>query len=543
MATTSVRPPAADVVGRQFVRDPDTWLLLVAAVVGLLSVLQLFLYPMGRSLAEFAVSGRELLLGGAPAKTYWSLRAPGIAILHAGIQATLGSSTSTMRAVEIAFLLGLAFVTTKLLKKVAGFERVGSIAAALTVFVHAQLEYEHTGQPEFFAACFVACAAYLTLREPTRHDRFAQFAGIGCLLGIATLFVPLFALLAFPLGLYTWRAEGERGGPRARVWALLVLKGSLLLPLVACALWLLSRGALRIFYTDWLTPQFQLWTSWSAEGFLEWSYFVVDRFFLRQSAILPAGCLVAFTLTQLHHEERQGRRLLLWIVLVMLLGFALSGESNPGRLSGALPFLSMLAAIGLYKLYRRLLLVGPAALTAFWSGLFLLGALNTAVGVAPGSYWWRSWTRLRFMAGAMPYRASELLEGALYANSEINLTSVRRVQSQLSRMPEASRVLIQGDEPMLLWARKQRPAARLIRPLPEDMSVASPELDVKLSEAIARLAPSLYVTSPWAAAMPHGSLATRLGPSRDQVAERSTLVAVTEGWAIWVPKPSASPKP
>ena len=136
MATTSVRPPSAEVVGRQFVRDPDSWLLFVAVGVAVLSALQIFLYPMGRSLAEFAVSGRELILGGAPAKTYWSQRAPGIAMLHALVQLTLGPSTMALRAVEIGCLTGLAFTTTKLLKRVAGYERVGTIAAGLLIFVH-----------------------------------------------------------------------------------------------------------------------------------------------------------------------------------------------------------------------------------------------------------------------------------------------------------------------------------------------------------------------------------------------------------------------
>jgi hypothetical protein len=136
----------------------------------------------------------------------------------------------------------------------------------------------------------------------------------------------------------------------------------------------------------------------------------------------------------------------------------------------------------------------------------------------------------------MPYHAAELLEGDLYSNATINLTSVRRVLSTIQRQGNRGVTLIQGDEPELLWALKQRPATRLIRPLTEDMSVACPELDGKLSDAIARLSPKLYVISPWAAAMTPGTLATRLGASRDQVAEHSPLIAVTEGWGIWGPR-------
>jgi hypothetical protein len=533
MATTSVRPPPADVVGRQFVRDPDLWLTSVAILAAVFSVLQLFVYPMGRSLAEFAISGRELLLGGAPAKTFWSLRAPGIAILHAFVQRFLGPSTMAMRVVEIATLLVLAFATTKVMKRIADFERVGVVAASLALFVHAQLEFEHTGQPELYAACLVTLATLFTLRTPTRHNRFYHYAAVGFFVGMATVFVPLFWLVLLPLGYRIARFEAKEREGLAPVTAVLVaVLASLLLPL-AVALWLHRHGALHVFVTDWVQPQIRLWFSWSPDGFVEWIYFLVDRLLLRQSAIIPAGCLVAFVLPGLHREEIHGLRLLLAIAGVIVFGFAITGESNPGRLSGVLPFLSMIAAVGIYKLYRKLLVQGPAALAAFWSGLFLLAALCTAVGVAPGSYWWRSWVRLKFLANVMPYHAVELLEGDLYSNGQINLPGARRVRSALERLQTPGDCFVHGDEPELAWMLKQRPRARLIRPLTDDLALAAPELDVKLSESLERLAPSCYVTSPWTAAMPPGSLATRLGPSRDHVAAHSELVSVVDGWAIW----------
>ncbi|MGC4066346.1 MAG: glycosyltransferase family 39 protein [Polyangiaceae bacterium] len=153
---------------------------------------------------------------------------------------------------------------------------------------------------------------------------------------------------------------------------------------------------------------------------------------------------------------------------VITFGFAITGESNPGRLSGALPFLSMIAAVGIYKLYRKLLVQGPAALAAFWSGLFLMAALCTAVGVAPGSYWWRSWVRLKFLANLMPYHAVEILEGDLYSNAQINLPGARRVRSALERLQTQGDCFVHGDEPELTWMLKERPRARLIRPLTDD---------------------------------------------------------------------------
>jgi hypothetical protein len=498
-----------------------------------LSVLQLFVYPMGRSLAEYAISGREVLLGGAPGSTFWSLRAPGISILHALVQRVLGPSTVAMRVTEIATLLVLAFATTKVMKRIASYERVGVVAASLALFVHAQLEFEHTGQPELYAACCVTLATLFTVRTPTRHNRFYHYAAVGFFVGLATIFVPLFWLVLLPLGYRIARFEAKEREGLAPLSALAVtVFASTLLPLVL-VFWLHRHGALHVFVVDWVLPQTKLWFSWSPDGFIEWLYFLVDRLLLRQSAIIPAGCLVAFVLPGLHREERRDLRFLLAITGVILFGFAITGESNPGRLSGALPFLSMIAAVGIYKLYRKLLVQGPAALAAFWSGLFLLAALCTAVSVAPGSYWWRSWVRLKFMANVMPYHAVEILEGDLYTNNQINVSGARRVHSALERLQIQGDCFVHGDEPELTWMLKQRPRARLIRPLTDDLALAAPELDVKLSEAIASLEPSCYVTSPWAAAMPPGSLATRLGPSRDHVAAHSVLLSVVDGWAIW----------
>src|SRR5512133_119846 len=138
MATASVRPSSADVVGRQFVRDPDSWLLYVAAAVLSLSTVQLFVYPFGRTLSEYAIDGREILLGGAPGKTYWSLRAPGIALLHAAIQRFISPSAMAARAFEVLALAGIVFFAIRICKRIVGLERVGILGGAVALFVHSQ---------------------------------------------------------------------------------------------------------------------------------------------------------------------------------------------------------------------------------------------------------------------------------------------------------------------------------------------------------------------------------------------------------------------
>lgn len=538
MSTASVRPSSAEVVGRQFVRDPDSWLLYVASAIASLAAVQLFVYPFGRTLSEYAVGAREISYGAAPAQTFWSLRAPGIFLLHAAIQRFIAPTAIATRAFEVLCLFGLLFVALKLSKRFAGYERVGVLGGALAAFVHSQLEFEHTGQPELFATMFVGFATLITVRQRPRQSRYLEFAAIGALVSIAIVFVPLYVFTLVPLLVWIWRTEREqRLGRLAPFWANLTVVAASCLGPILLAAWLWKRAALGLFIHDWFVPQTRLWTSWSLDGLLEWGYFTADRLLLRQSALVPAGVFMAFVLPGLAQEERRGLRLLLSLAFCQLLAFAISYESNPGRLSGALPVLCIIAGIGIYKTYRRLLGQGVPGILAFASGILLLGALCTAVDVSPGSYYYRSWIRLKYIAGLTPYRAPELLEAELYSNSQINLAVSRRVAATLIGMrPNDGQVLIQGDEPQVLWFARLRPISRLIRPIPEDLADVDPELDVRLSQEMEAKSPRIVVISPIASVRPGKTTARRHGYLRETLLERFEVAAARDGWALRVPK-------
>jgi len=539
MATTSVRPPAAEVVGRQFVRDPDSWLLYVATGVAVLSAVQLFVYPFGRTLSEYAIGGREILLGGAPGKTFWSLRAPGIALLHAAIQRFISPAPIAARAVEVLCLAGIVFFAIRISARIVGYERVGVLGGAVALFVHSQLEFEHTGQPELYATLLVGLATLLATTETNRRWRYWRFAGVGAVVSVAVVFVPLFIFTLVPLLFWIWRDERELRlhAFAAEVACLTVVAASLIAP-AWLVLWLYKRAALGLFVGDWLLPSMRLWSAWSLDSFLEWFYFTADRLVLRQSAIVPAGLIMAYVLPRLSGSERRGLRLLLGLAVAELLAFATSYESNPGRLSGALPILSTIAGIGIYKLYRRMLVEGLPAVIAFGSGILLLGALCTAVDVTPGTYFYRSWIRLKYIAGRMPYRAPELLEADLYANSQFNLPASRRVVATLLRLrPMDGQVLVQGDEPQVLWLAKVRPISRLTRPLPEDLADVDPALEKRLSAELERQHPQIVVISPAASVLKATSAARRLGFERTHLLEDFEVEAARDGWALRVPTP------
>ena len=532
MATTSVRPPAADVVPRQFVRDPDLWPLFLCAVVVALSALQVLLYPYGRSQASFAIAGQAVLEGGVPGRDFWIAEAPGIALLHALTQFSLGRSMTAIRSIEVLALMGFIYVATRITRRFLGMERVGVVAGAILVLTHAQLEYEHTGQPELFASLWLGLAVVITIREHRRWRRWVALPAAGMLLGTSVLFVPYYGLATLVVLVWLFRSERERRGGilgPARTVGLCVL-GAMIGPLVV-VLWMWNQGALPAFFHDWMVPTSLLWTNQSFEELLRGLYAAAVDATLRYSAIIAAGCLATFLLPPIGDDELRGRRLLLALIGSQLVGIGIVGDLSPGRFSGVLPWLAMLAGIGVYKVWRRALSVGNLAISGFGAGAMLLAWMCTAVSVTPGSFWSRSLERCSYLTGLSHYRALEILEGELYDNADYSLFSSRRIAMEVDRhRPASQAVLVQDDEPQVLWLARARPAARLIRPLSDAMANAAPELDSLLSRELEASLPPLVVTVPHPVS--GTSFARTLELPADRLLDRYRSVAWVDGWHL-----------
>jgi len=532
MATTSVRPPAADVVPRQFVRDPDLWPLFLCAVVVAFSALQVLLYPYGRSQASFAIAGRAILEGGAPGRDFWIAEAPGIALLHALTQTTLGRSMTAIRSVEVLALMGFIYVATRISRRFLGMERVGVVVGAILVLTHAQLEYEHTGQPELFASLWLGLAVVITVRQYRRWRRRVALSAAGMLLGVSVLFVPWYGLSALAVLVWLFRSERQQqGGFLGPVRAVgLCLLGALIGPLMI-ALWMWGHGALSAFFRDWMLPTFFLWTSQSFEELLRGLYAATVDATLRYSAIIATGCLAAFVLSPIGDDERRGRWLILALIGSQLVGMGVVGDFSPGRFSGVLPWFAMLAGIGVYKAWRLALSVGNLAISGFGACSVLLAWMCTAVSVPPGTFWSRSLERCSYLTGLSHYRALEILEGELYDSAAYSLYSSRRVAMEVEHHRKASQtVLVQGDEPQVLWLAHARPAVRLIRPLPNAMANAAPELDLLMSQELERSQPPLVLTVP--SAISGSSLARALELPVERLFCRYRSVARVDGWHL-----------
>src|SRR5664279_3314757 len=359
MPSASVRPPAIDALPRQAVRDPDYWLLALAVLLLFACGIQLLIFPFGRSQASHALLGRAIVAGYLPVRDAWIAQAPGIGLLHARIQATLGRSMMAFRAVETIALVGAVLGATRITKRWVGLERAGLLGGTLFGLTYIQLEIEQTGQPEFFAGVLLLLAIALCSREPSPRSSRIIATLIGFLVGLVTLLVPCLAITVIP---FAWLlAHREIGQSRHRTAPWLIagcVALGMFIPIVALVSWLSSQGAWAIFLRDWLEPLARLWLMPSVVDWASRSYHISYGAVLRQSALLSAGILAAFTLGTIHERESAGRQLLVSITVVAILGLVAQRDDTPGTLSVLLPLTSTLAGIGIYKTWRRVLTLG-----------------------------------------------------------------------------------------------------------------------------------------------------------------------------------------
>ena len=522
-------PPAIDALPRQAARDPDFWLLAVAVLTLFTTGIQLLIYPFGRSIAAHALLGRAILSGGVPVRDAWTTAAPGIGLLHAGVQLVLGHSMMAFRAVETIMLVSAVLAAARITKHWMGLERVGLLGGALFALTYVQLEIDNTGQPEFFAGVLLVIAVALCARETAPRSRWAVAILLGCLLGTLTIFVPSFALVALAFPRLFTRRIGAAPQSRARDWlqiGCMVL--GFIVPLAAMTVWLSVVGASTIFARDYLSPLVHVWLSSSIVTLVARIFHLACGAVLNQSAFITAGLLATFTLGTLHEHERAGRRRLMSLALLVLVALALQTSDTPGALSAVLPLTTTVAGIGIYKTWRRIMQLGTAGTVAFWVTALFLVQMCVPVRYPPGSFFKRSRTRLLYLSGHAPYRSREMLESELYSSADYNLTSSRRVAASLRARSLTNRaVWVAGNEPQLAWMLEAVPQYRFLEPVPASWASATPELARRASNEANVLQPEVIVTSSSTAV----SDATLRSTARST--EDYDLLEVTDNWRTY----------
>ena len=165
MKSSSFPPPAAEVVPRLALRDPDLWLKAIAWVIIIGCALLILTFSFGRDQGIYALVGDGLLHGRVPYKDLWDFKPPGIFFVYALAQALFGKNMMAPRLLEVLSLFGCVAAMRRISNQVFENRTAGLLGGAIAALIHAEMDFWHTGQPETFGALFTLLGLMLTLEE------------------------------------------------------------------------------------------------------------------------------------------------------------------------------------------------------------------------------------------------------------------------------------------------------------------------------------------------------------------------------------------
>jgi hypothetical protein len=462
-------PPAAEIVPRLHVRDPDAWLRAACFGVTVLAALQILLFPFGRDQGIYALVGEGLLHGKLPYKDLWDFKPPGIYFVYAFAQAVFGKSMLAPRLLEVLGLALLVACSGRLAQTFFGNSTIGYVGGALAALIHAELEFWHTGQPETFGGVLTFVALVLTTREGKRTRRHARWLLVGFVFGCAALLKPPLGGGALVCGAYLVKREQLQTGLKSAAAALLLVGVGLALPFVLTVAWFAARGGLGALYWTMhdFTPGYTA-LSWTGRRAPEMFYYALQEAFFKFSALNTAGVVAAVAMTPVHQREREGIFLVLGVIAMHVTGIAMQGKFFPYHYGATLPLIAFMAGLGLYKLWRRCLMGGPGGVLAFVAFVVACVAMRQAVNDLPQDFWDRSAIRMRYLLRIPPYERREALDAELGAVADVSLAADRAVATEIrARTRGDAPVFVWGFEPVIYWLASREPSTRFIYDVPQ----------------------------------------------------------------------------
>lgn len=495
MPSASAPPPAAQVLPGLGIRDPDYWLAWVAYVTVAFSCLQVLLFSFGRDQGIYAVVADTIVNGGVPYRDAWDFKPPGIFLVYAAAQALFGKNMLAPRLLEVLGMLGMVAGIVFLAKRLFGSVHAGLVGGALATLVHAELEFWHTGQPESFGGFLTVLGLVLTIAEVSRRRRLLLWAALGFVWGAAFLLKPPLGGGVVVSAAYLARRGANRGGMRAAIAPVVCIAAGAAAAVLACAAWFWLSGA----WSDvvWTLGEFApgyTALSWQGRSAPAMFYYAMEEAFFRLSALLAFGFIAAIVIRPLYSREREGIFLVLGIVSLHLAGIAMQGKFFAYHYGATIPMLSIVAGLGLYKLWRRCLSAGAGGTIAYVLFLIVAASMREPVRDLPQTFWQRSLARTGYLFGVGAYRSSELLEQRLYYVSDYSLNADRRVAREIDeRLAPGDFLYIWGFEPTIYWLCDLRSASRFIYNVPQRTSWGREEARALLERDLRKRPPAAIV--------------------------------------------------
>lgn len=456
-------------------------------------------FDYGRDQGIYAVVARSVLEGDMPYRDAWDFKPPGIFLVYAFTRAVFGAEQRGIRLLEAMGLAATSVGLVVFAKDHWQKPLAGLLAAALAAWIHVQLDFWHTGQPESFGGMLTIAAIVLGARSWTRpmspRARALAELGAGALFGFAGLLKPPLAgggaVLAACVA-YRELTVGGAGRTR-RVLAPVVrigLGGAV--PIALVALWFASRGALgdlrEVLFV--FTPHYTAlgWEGQTAAGLLHWG---VAEWLIRYSSLTTVGAalLLGFRPTK---GERLGVALLLGIIAVQIVGVTMQAKFFPYHYGAIWPPTALVAGLGFHGAWVRLTQRGVLATCLFPVVVGLLATTQTATkNLDP--FWDRAARRLDLLFGAAPSDANAWDDLATVA--DVDAGDNRAVADFLRAKTPADRpVFVWGFEPVIYDLAERASATRFIYDVPQRVSWdASAPLRRTLLEDLAAHPPSAIV--------------------------------------------------
>jgi hypothetical protein len=483
--------------GPRIARDPDLWLSRVAWAVIVFSLLQILLFGFGRDQGIYAVVGEAVFAGKVPYRDAWDFKPPGVFFAYSFAQALFGRAMVSIRILEIAAFLGVVFAFRHLGREMFGAPAAGLLGGALATFIHAQLEFWHTAQPEAFGGAFTVFALALTTGPGTSAATFGRRAaswGVGGILfGLSFLMEPPLGGGAIVCAAYLARAEYERlKRPTSFVAPALVMAAGSVSAIAVCALWFWARGAWpHLAWTLFeFTPGYTaLGWSGSALGFYGYG---LGELLTGFSFLLPVGIAAAVVLRPIHGREREALLLVAGIASVHVAGIALQAKFFQYHYSATLPLVAWASGLGLYKVWRRALNFRAAGVVAYAVVVSALVASRVALRHNPGTFWERTADRMAFLLRRDASRAE--LDRKLYHVVDYDLDLDRRAGEAVARLASPGEpIFVWGFEPAVYWFSRRAPASRYLYNVPQRAAWQREHARTELLRELAATPPAAIV--------------------------------------------------
>ncbi len=475
----------------------DFWLGAFCVAVVAFSALQILLFSFGRDQSIYATVADGILHGEMPYRDRWDFKPPGIFVVYAVAQAVFGNTMLAPRLLEVLGLLATCAAMVVMSRRLFLDTRAGMIAAAIGSWVHAQMEFWHSGQPETYGGYLTIAGLLLALYEteaPAR--RIAQWLACGAAFGFAFLLKPPLGGGALVCAIYMMKqGRGGDTSPLRALQPLFVVALGAAIPLAACALWFWARGA----WPDLSWTLFEFTPGYTKLG---WGgnptgafYYGAETVFTKLSAVIAIGSLAAGVLAPLSGRERQGIALLLGVVALHLAGIAMQAKFFQYHFGATIPLAAMIAGLGWMKIWRiSVARAGGGGAVAFFSLLTLTAQARRAVHDVPDGYWARSYERLKFLVGSGDVRSRDELDEKLYFVADFNLSADREVARRVAELTsDEQSIFVWGFEPAIYWFSGRRPASAFIYNVPQRASWGRDRARHRLLEELLESAPEVVV--------------------------------------------------